>query len=289
MRSNLLRASVKPAILALAAVALTGAAQAPAFRIGVIGATAGPCAAPASSAPAGERAYFDLLAKRMDREVLACPVASFADGAAGLATGRLDMAVLDSASFPEVRTTVRAAMTARPDGAPVRVPVVLAVKAGQDGSPAALKGRGVAFGGSSAVALALPREVLAEQGYAGANDIHEQVTANETAALAALRAGKVDAVALQAAAWQRQCQSPSPKVQPCADLKLVWVARPQAERAFAVRRDLPDAVRFRLLGVHVAMNLEDRAAFAWAASQLGAGAAEFQPAEPLALEVGRLQ
>jgi ABC-type phosphate/phosphonate transport system substrate-binding protein len=229
------------------------------------------------------------LTQRLDRTVLACPVASFADGAAGLAAGRLDMAVLDPASFPPVRATVRAAMTVRPDGAPVRVPVVLAVKAGQDGGPAALRGRAVAFGGSTTVALALPRQVLAEQGYAGPSGIREQLSANETAALAALRAGKVDAVALQAAAWQRQCQSPSPKIHPCADLKLVWVARPRAERAFAVRRDLPDPLRFRLLGVHVAMNLEDRAAFAWASSQLAPGAAEFQPAEPLALEVGRLR
>jgi ABC-type phosphate/phosphonate transport system substrate-binding protein len=198
------------------------------------------------------------------------------------------MAVLDAASFPAVSGTVRAAMTTRADGAPVRVPVVLAVRAGQDGTPAALKGRTVAFAGSSAVALGLPREVLAEQGYGGAPGVHELVTTNETVALAALRARRADAVALQAAAWQRQCQSPSPKVQPCADLKLVWRARPQAQRAFAVRRDLPDPMRYRLLGIHVAMNIEDRPAFAWAASQLGPGAADFQPAEAVALEVARL-
>jgi ABC-type phosphate/phosphonate transport system substrate-binding protein len=274
---------VKRIIVSLAALGLLGAAPAPAFRIGVIGAANGPCAPPAS-APAGERAYFDLLAKRLERPVLACPVASFADGAAALAAGRLDMAALDAASYPAVSATVRAAMTVHAGGAPVRVPVVLAVKVDRDGSPATLKGRPVAFGGSSAVALALPRQVLAEQGYAGA----EQVTANEAAAMAALRAGKADAVALQVGAWQRQCQNPSPKVQPCADLKEVWRARPQAQRAFAVRRDLPDQLRYRLLGVHMAMNIEDPSAFAWAASQLSAGATDFQPAEALALEVTRL-
>jgi ABC-type phosphate/phosphonate transport system substrate-binding protein len=250
----------------------------------VIGAAAGPCAPPPPSVSAGERAYFDLLAKRLGRPVVACPVANFADGAAGLAAGRLDMAVVDAASYPTVSATVRAVMTVHAAGAPVRVPVVLAVKAGRDGAPSALKGRTGAFGGSSAVALALPRQVLAEQGYAG----QDEVSANEVAAMAALRAGKADAVALQVAAWQRQCQSPSPKVQPCADLKEVWRARPQAQRAFAVRRDLPDQLRYRLLGVHIAMNLEDPPAFAWAASQLSAGAADFQPAEALALEVARL-
>ena len=280
---------MKRIIVAVAALGQLGAAPPPAFRIGVIGAAAGPCAAPPASAPAGERAYFDLLAKRLERPVLACPVASYADGAAALAAGRLDMAVVDAASYPAVSATVRTAMTVHAGGAPVRVPVVLAVKVGHDGAATTLKGRPVAFGGSSPVALALPRQVLAEQGYADA----EQVDANEAAAIAALRAGKADAVALQVGAWQRQCQNPSPKVQPCADLKEVWRARPQALRAYAVRRDLPDQLRYRLLGVHMAMNLEDRGAFAWAASQLAQGpsepaAADFQPAEALALEVTRL-
>jgi len=279
---------VKRVILAAAALGLMGAAPAPAFRIGVLESAPGPCAAPPPSAPAGERAYFQLLAKRLERPVLACPVLSFADGAAGLAAGRLDMAVLDPASYAAVKPAVRAVMTARPDGAPTRVRVVLVVKAGHDGGPEALEGRTVAFGGSSAVALAVPREVLAEQGYGGPFAGREQVSADETAALAALRAGTANAVVLGDAAWQRQCQNPSPKVQGCADLRVVWRARPQAQRAFAVRRDLPDPLRFRLLGVHVAMNLEDRPAFGWAAAQLAPGAADFQPAEALALEPVRL-
>lgn len=279
---------VKRSILAplavLACVGLLGAGPAPALRIGVMAAASGPCAPLPASAPAGERAYFDLLARRLERPVEACPVASYAEGAAGLAARKLDMTVLDVASFPAVQSQVRAMMTVHTDGAPVRVPVVLAVKAGQDGAATTLKGRPVAFGGTSPVALALPREVLTEQGYA----VREQVAANETAALAALRAGKADAVALQGAAWQRQCQSPSPKVRPCDDLKAVWTARPQAQRAYAVRRDLPDPLRYRILGVHMAMNLEDRPAFDWAAAQLTPGGSDFQPAEALALEVTRL-
>ena len=167
--------------------------------------------------------------------------------------------------------------------------VVLAVRAGQDGGPETLMGRTVAFGGSGAVALNVPRQVLAEQGYGGSFAGHEQVTASETAALSALRAGKADAVALGDAAWQRQCQNPSPKVQGCADLKVVWRARPQAQRAFAVRRDLPDPLRYRVLGVHLAMHLEDRPAFDWAAAQLAPGAAAFEPAEAQALEPARQQ
>lgn len=271
----------------MASLGLIAAAPAP-FRIGVLGAASGPCAAPPSSAPAGERAYFDLLNKRLERQVLACPVASPQDGAAALAAGKLDMAVLDDASWPAVRASARAAMTVRAQGGLARVPVVLAVKAGQVGDPQSLKGRTIAFGGMAPVALLLPRTVLAEQGYGSGVFGRELVADDETTALSAVRSGKADAVALEAAAWQRQCQTAKGK-NPCADLKVVWRARPRAERAWAVRLDLPDPLRFRLLGVHVAMNLEDKPAFAWAASQLAADAADFQPAEARALEAAPLQ
>jgi ABC-type phosphate/phosphonate transport system substrate-binding protein len=279
---------VRRTALALTALGLVAAAPAP-FRIGVLQASSGPCAPLPRSAPTGERAYFDLLAKRLERPVLACPLASPAEGAAGLAAGRLDMAVLDRASYPAVRAGVRATMTVRPEGALARVPVVLAVKAGRGGDPQSLKGRTIAFGGSTDVALALPREVLSEQGYGGAISGHELITPDEMSALAALRAGKADAIALEAAAWQRQCADATGRTKPCADLAVVWRARPQAQRAWAVRRDLPDPFRFRLLGVHMAMHLEDKAAFDWAASQLSSNAADFEPAEADALEATRLQ
>jgi ABC-type phosphate/phosphonate transport system substrate-binding protein len=271
---------------ALASLGLIAAAPPP-FRIGVPAAASGPCAAPASTAPAGERAYFDLLNKRMGRPVLACPVASAADGAAGLAAGRLDMATLDDASYPAARAAARAAMTVRPQGGLARVPVVLAVKPGRGGDPQSLRGRTIAFGGSAPVALLLPRTVLAEQGYGPGVFGHELVAPDEAAALAALRAGKADAVALEAAAWQRQCRGDTKVKDRCADLRVVWRARPQAQRAFAVRRDLPDPARYRLLGVHLAMHMEDRPAFDWAAAQLAPNAADFEPAEAEALAPAR--
>jgi ABC-type phosphate/phosphonate transport system substrate-binding protein len=218
--------------------------------------------------------------------VLACPVASSGEGAAALAAGRVDMAVLDEASYPPVQGAVRAAMTVRPQGGLARVPVVLLLKADRDGAPQALKGRTIAFGGSTPVALALPRTVLGEQGYGAGLFGHELIAEDEIAALAALRSGKADAAALEAAAWQRQCRVTKGK-DPCADLKVVWRARPQAERALAVRRDLPDPLRFRLLGVHMAMHMEDRIAFDWAAAELAPGSADFEPAEALALEPAR--
>ncbi len=273
--------------MAVAALGLIAAAPAP-FRIGVTSPASGPCAEPSSSSPPGERAYFDLLNKRLERKVLACPVANTQEAAAALAAGKVDMAVLDEASWPAVKAVARAAMTVRPQGGLARVPVVLAVKAGHDGDPGALKGRTIAFGGSTPFGLLLPRTVLAEQGYGPDVFGRELVADDEILALAALRSGKADAVALEAAAWQRQCR-PQKGKEPCADLKVVFRARPEAGRAFVVRRDLPDPLRYRLLGVHLPMYMENPAAFDWAAAQLAPGAAEFQPAEAAALEPARLQ
>jgi hypothetical protein len=49
-----------------------------------------------------------------------------------------------------------------------------------------------------------------------------------------------------------------------------------------VRRDIPDELRFRLIGIHVAMHFEAKDAFAWASSWVP-NAADFEPTEAAAL------
>jgi ABC-type phosphate/phosphonate transport system substrate-binding protein len=283
----LLIAAAGLAASGLAAPGLAAAEPAP-FRIAVLAKASGACAKP-TGADAGERAYFDLLAKRLERPVVACPVASLAEGAAELAAGRADMAVLDEANYRRVSTAARATLTVRSEGGLTRVPIYLAVRAsGPAGDAASMRGRKVAFGGSNPVALALPKQVLAEQGLGPRGLGPDLVLGDEGEALAALRAGRADAVALHAAAWQRQCRPKAQGDKPCADLKIVWRARPKAERAWSVRRDLKDPERFRLIGVHIPMHLEDKAAFAWAAGQLAPGAADFEAAEADALVASHL-
>lgn len=280
---------MKRTLIAVAAIGLMGAAAPPPFRIAVIAAASAACAPVPASAPAGEKAYFDLLTKRLGRSTVACPVASAAEGAAALVSGKLDMAPLDPASYAAVHAQARATMTVRPADGLTRVPVVLAVRAGKPGDAAALKGRTVAFGAQSPAGVDLPRLVLAQQGY-GPDVLKELVTGDETTAIAALRSGKADAVALQSGAWQRQCRGTSPTDHPCADLKVVWTARPEADKALAVRRDMAEPERYRLIGVHMAMHLEDKPAFAWSAAQLAAsGAGDYEPAEAEALSTARMQ
>lgn len=270
--------------LFLAAGAAAGSGPAhPALRIGAPSAVDASCA-PGTQAPsAGERAYFAHLSARLERSVLRCPVA---DPAAAFADGRIDMAVLDAPAFAAAQGAARATLTARAEGALTRVPIVLAVR--RENAALDLAGRTVVFGGTAAAGLARPRQVLGEQGLAEQVRGPDVVAANETQALEWLRAGRADALALHAGAWQRQCRGSRPGEDRCRDLKVLWRARPKADRAWAVRSDMPTQLRFRIVGVHVALHLENPAAFAWAADQLSADVANLEPAEALALTTARL-
>nr|QQZ51095.1 PhnD/SsuA/transferrin family substrate-binding protein [Phenylobacterium glaciei] len=201
-------------------------------------------------------------------KVLKCPVADRAAAAAALAAGELDLAVLDPASFAPVAGVARAILTIRPEGGLNRIPVIVAVPAaGPDKRLEDLRGKTLAFGGATPAAEALPTKVLADRGFGRGAFGKPLDAANAEGALEALRAGKANAVVLHAAAWQRLCMPEDPKVKsPCADLKVLLKARPQAALAVVVRKDIADETRYRLIGIHMPLHLENKAAFAWASS-----------------------
>lgn len=283
---------MRAAVGTIAALLLIGgpamAKPAP-MRLASVSAAPGPCRALDRSASAGERAYFEHLAKRLGVAVQACPVADAKAAGAALAAGQVDMALLDPPAYAAVRTTTRAILTLRPKGGINRIPVSVGVlAAGPYRSLADLKGRAIAFGGSAPAALGVPKAVMAERGAGKGFFGREVVVADEEAAVADLRAGKVEAMALHAAAWQRLCNMVSPKApQPCADIRLVLKARPQAARALVVRRDMPQETRYRLIGIHLPLHLEAPAAFAWASSWTPR-AAEFVPTEAEALTLANI-
>ncbi|MFZ5720689.1 MAG: PhnD/SsuA/transferrin family substrate-binding protein [Pseudomonadota bacterium] len=275
--------------LAAAGMALAGAASAAPLRIAAVGQGSGPCAPVGVGVSVGEKAYYDHLGARLQTQVLRCPVPDAKAAAAALAAGSLDMARLDPEAFAAVRSTARAILTVRPERAPNRIPVVLAVRASDSRRQlAALNGATVAFGGTTAAGLSIPRTVLAERG-AGAGFYKELIAEDGEVALAELRRGRVDAAAVHAAAWQRVCRMVTPKdPEPCRDLRIVFKARPQAHEALVVRRDMPAELRYRLIGIHMPLHLEAPAAFAFAT--VGAPkAAEFTPAEADALAVADIK
>lgn len=277
-------------ILAAAALALlTGAASPTApLRIASIEAKSGACAPLGGEAAAGEKAYYEHLAQRLNVKVLKCPVTDRRAAAKALAAGQLDLAVLDPASFAPVSATTRSILTVRPEGGLNRVPVVLAVTATSSAKTLAdLRGGSLAFGGATPAALALPRTILAQRGLGPSAFAREITEPNAEAALTAMLSGQADAIILHAAAWQRLCVPDDPKIKPpCVGLRVLMRARPEAALAIVVRKDIADETRYRLIGLHMPMHLENRAAFAWASSW-APGAAEFEPTEALALAAAR--
>jgi len=267
------------AILSLVALS----AQAASLRIAAVTGSAGACHALEAGAPAGETAYFRLLETRLGRDILTCPVVDRAAAAQALASGAVDIAVLDPAAYALVKAKTRAILTVRPIGGLNRIPVVVATKAtGPVPDLAALRGKSVVFGGSAQAALAVPRQALADQGAGPGFFSREDVAADANAAAARLRSGAAGVLALNAADWERLCQGERTQDNSCGDLKVIWRGRPRATLALVVRRDIPDELRFRLIGIHVAMHIEAKPAFAWASSW-APQAAEFEPTEAEAL------
>ncbi|MDR3510968.1 MAG: PhnD/SsuA/transferrin family substrate-binding protein [Caulobacteraceae bacterium] len=267
------------AVLCLAA----SSAEAASLRIAEVVGSGGACHALRADAPAGEKAYFRLLGDRLGREILTCPVVDRAAAAQALATGRLDVALLDPAAYAPVQATTRAILTVRPAGHLNRIPLVVVTKAsGPATNLASLRGKSLVFGGSAEAALAAPRQALADQGAGPGFFSREDVAADADAAAAGLRSGAADALVLNTAAWQRLCQGVRSQDNRCGDLKVVWRGRRRATLALVVRRDIPDELRFRLIGIHVAMHIEAPGTFAWASSWLPGGA-EFEPTEAEAL------
>lgn len=272
--------------LALASAAVVLAAPTnPPLRIAVPGPVAGPCTPAGAAATAAERALYAHLSRRLERPVQRCPVADRAAAAAALAAGRADLAVLDPAAYRPVAGQVRAILTTRPRSGPSRVPVVAVVRRTSRATTLAeLRGLGAVYGGGQPTGLALPRRVLADHGAPAGFFAAETVAADPEAAIAMLRAGGADVLLLNASAHQRLCRADRPGQEPCADLKTVFRGRARPATAFAVRRDMPDELRFRLIGVMVALHLEAPAAFAHILAQTP-GTGELEPTEADALAV----
>ena len=256
------------------------------FRLASVGANAA-CRPLPAGAPPGLMSLHKLLSARLGVQVLDCPLADRRSAAAALASGSVDMAELDPGSYALAADKVRAILTVTPTGEPGRVPVVVAVTAASGiTSLADLKGRRAVFAGSATYDFTVPRAALSDQG-AGAGFFSSEIKAESASAAAQLlRSRGADALVLNGDAWERNCRGDTPTAKPCSDLKIVWRGRARAKTALAVRRDMPAQIRYRLVGIYVAMHLESPEAFA-AASAVKPGAGSFDPTEAEALSPAR--
>jgi ABC-type phosphate/phosphonate transport system substrate-binding protein len=268
------------AVLLIAAT--TQASAAPAthpFRIGVVTGEDGVCGPPDANAQAGQAVYVAHLARRLARSVEVCPVADMAAAARLLADGKIDFAQLDQIAYAQVAAQVRPLLTPRAQDGFGRVETVMVVRAGEAEKRAPEFGERVGFAGTAPYELDLLKHTLSDHALLFDRPESARIYQGVAAATAGLRQGEIDFLVLYSAAWQRLCRPMSAGGTPCADLKEVFRGRPRAAQAWAVRRDIDDETRFRLVGIHVALHLENPAAFGWVAQ----GARELEPTEATAL------
>ena len=249
------------------------------LRIGFTGIGTGKCAPSAPGFPAPLARYLKFLSDRLEIPVEACPLADRADGAQKLAARAIDVALLDPASYAPVAATVRPFLTKRV-GTLGRTETVLVVT---DASPirklAQAEGKRLIFAGTVPVMWDEPKHALRDARISDATLATAVAAADSTAAMAAVRAGKADAMVLHSAAYTRLCRGASKSDTPCAGLREVWRGRPIAAEAWAMRRDMPPETWVRLVGIHVALFADAPDIAAW----LAPGTSEIEPIEATGL------
>lgn len=251
------------------------------FRIGVVGAAPVPCSA--EKGIAGADALAGHLSARLQRPTETCTYGSTLDAGKALSAGEVDFVKLDASGMAAGGTAVRALIAPRAPGSIGRILSVAIVRAD---SPAQrltdMHGLRVAYAGFNPAHYAGPKAALKTNGWPADAVASEQVEVTPEAALKSLKSGGSDLLVMHASAWQRVCRGEKPADKPCAGLREVFRGRERLAEAYAVRTSLDQETRLRLVGVLVALHLENRAAFDW----LAPGAAELTPTEADAVGAG---
>lgn len=278
---------IRATVLALLATALlSGAAGAAEFRIAAVTPTAGGCDKGLAARIGGE-AYVKHLQQRLNEIVILCGYATEAEALRALADGKVDLATSSQAGYPAVRDKVRAILTPRPAAGPSRgLAMALVAGASPRTAPSALTGAVPIFVTTGDLAHDAPLAGLRAAGADVAALAPEVIAGDLAKAAASLRAGRGDVLILYAGHYQRLCRPDAPGAKPCGDLKEIWRGRPAATEALVIRRDLSSDRRFQLIGIHIALHLENKAAFAFAARN-APGAGSFDATEADALVAKR--
>jgi len=275
------------AVAALTGVALAQPAAAPAMpavlRVGVINGAAGSCTqAPRDQTPYA--LYAAHLAARLNLRIDLCPLADDAAAAAAFANGAVDFAPLTPGHFAAAANSARPILRLRAKSGLARTPVAAVAKTSLTISGAsAVASRRIGVLAAGPFLHDAPRAALAAAGGSAVLNTETRAVGIGAPALAALQSGVIDILLLPAAYWSVACGEAGDS---CAAFHVVWQGMPPVERAWALRNDLPRELRYRLIGIHVPMHLENPSLFAAIA---GADAAEFEPTEAGALNLAAVR
>jgi ABC-type phosphate/phosphonate transport system substrate-binding protein len=242
------------------------------------------CAADATDWPAQQREYVKHLADRLEIAVQICPMTNLAEAAKALTEKRAEIALLDPPSYAPHKASLRPILTPRTPVDLGRTEVVLAVATEstlrklEDVDRAAL-----IFAGTSRPRLDGPRLTLSAAGLPQAVLAKARVLGSPSEVATALSSTPAAAGAFLSADWSRLCRGLSKEDHPCTKLREIWRGRPQAAKAWVVRRDIPPESWVRLVGIHVALFQEKPEIAKW----LAPGTSEIEPTEATALDPAR--
>ena len=239
------------------------------------------CASDAPDWPAPERAYVRHLAERMEVPVQVCPMADQAASARALAEKRVDIALLDPASYAPYKATLRPILTQRTPMDLGRTEVVLAVTDASSARQLTDADRAtLLFAGRSPAQLDGPRRTLASAGLPAAALAAATILGSPAETAMALHRSPTSVGAFLSADWSRLCRGLGKEDHPCNGLREIWRGRSQATSAWVVRRDIPKESWVRIVGIHIALFQEMPDVAHWLAPLT----TEIEPTEATALD-----
>jgi ABC-type phosphate/phosphonate transport system substrate-binding protein len=250
------------------------------LRVGIQMGRDVPCAADAKDMPVGIADYGKLLSTRLGTTVELCGFANGQGIAKAFADGKVDFAPLNAADYPAAHGSVRPILNAWAQQELPRSPIVAIARptAGLKTAADVARGR-VAVLAKGPLTYDLSRAALAAKGGSGILKAETPVVGSFGNGLTALNAGRIDTLLLPIDYWMLGCAAAKDA---CRPFKIVWQDRPVPASAWCLRTGLPAELRYRLIGIHVALSYDDRKAFAAVAGPRGAG---FDATEATALDV----
>jgi ABC-type phosphate/phosphonate transport system substrate-binding protein len=244
-----------------------------------------PSACTAAPSDPAALAYVNHLKARLGKPVLLCGAKDGAAAALALASGEVDLAILQPADLATPTPKIRSILAPRVDPATGRVlsVVVSLAKSGID-STAKLSGLRPIFIANLPASRDVPLRALEDHGV-DTKAFGPELMATENTGFAALKEKKGDFLVLTAGARQRMCREVDPEKTACPEFVEIWRGRPTADKAFATQSNMSNADRYQLVGIHIALHIQNKAAFEFVSQQFP-GATSLDPSEAGALSAG---
>ncbi|KAF0117268.1 MAG: hypothetical protein FD163_2349 [Hyphomonadaceae bacterium] len=232
-----------------------------AVRIAIAGVAGEGCSAAPSDLAA--KAYIAHLSSRLNRPVLLCPAKDKAAAANALISNNAEIALLDTASFLPVKDQAQSIFVGRYSRIDGRVlGVAMTLKADGITDISKLSNKRPIFLSEAASGHAIELQALSDYGF-NTKEFGPEVIIAENEALEALRQKRGDVLITTAGARQRICRSDDPQEVLCGDIAEIWRGRPSAPFAFVASREISDADKYQLIGIHIVLHTENPTAFAF--------------------------